>query len=144
MVGNTKMKKLLIIIVNLSENAPQSIRFRNLIKYLSEYYMITILTKDEFINTNDFNAPIEIIKIPYSSIGKLIISRTNPKEAKKSLEKKQNLSSYLLSKLKYTGINIWRNTGFRKIIFPDKYTFELNSFKIALKKLLKKKNLTMY
>lgn len=127
------MKNILFIITNIIGQAQESRRSREFINYWKKHYKITILTKDNFDN-DIFNHPnIEVIKIPYSLIGKIII--TNPKFYKNS--ESNNKSIKLRSRLRKIIRNLWRRSQLQKFIFPDKYIFELKSFEDKMLQLLK-------
>lgn len=124
------MRKILIITVNIVNNSPQPIRFRNLIKGWQDQNEITVLTKDNVGTEEKLDKKIKIVKVPYSTLGKLLISYPL---------KKANNNYYYFKKNKIKSFlrDIWKKANINRLIFPDKYIFEYKSFKKNIIKILR-------
>jgi len=125
------VKKILLITVNIVNNSPQPIRFRNLIREWKKNNKITVLTKDNPGTEERLGHEIEVIKVPYSRFGKVLISVPSINTDKQSLKRNKSKKNkeYLRT--------IWKKIKISKFIFPDKYIFEQKSFQSAIVNLLK-------
>lgn len=124
------MKKILIVSVNIVNNSPQPIRLRNLINIWKNSHKITLLTKDNPGTDQVFDKQVEIDKLPYSFWGKLLIKQSLTASGKKKVGKQKNKKIFTLIR------KIWRKSNLQMFIFPDKYLFELKSFRKKLKELI--------
>ena len=127
------MKNILLLIINIQGPDQEARRIRELVSYWKEFYKITIITKDHFDGKIFDHPNIEVIKLPYSFIGKFFI--TNPKSQIAQVNNSDVQSSK--AKFKKFLVRLWRKSKFQRLLFPDKYVFEMPLFRKEAAKQLK-------
>lgn len=125
------MVNLLIINVNIAGNSPQPIRFRELIKQWRAKVNITLITMNNYRDSDlDLDLEINVVKTEYSPLGRLFISKNNI-ATKHYITSKKSIKQRVRELIRM----IWRASIFYRLMFPDKFIFEHRRILLEARKL---------
>ncbi|MFK5982665.1 MAG: glycosyltransferase [Flavobacteriaceae bacterium] len=106
-------KKVLFVCGNIGANSSQGVRYRNILPFLANEYNLFMLSYNDFFNG--------------SNVNKIVLNNNS--------QNIQKVDTSIYSKIKIEFVKIYKKT-IRPFVFPDKYKYYINKYKLEVKQLL--------